>query len=216
MSSLPLGIRLKKRLHREVALAQDILVSELFSSFPQAVLHGGTVIWRCYKGNRFSEDVDVYMPSTRVATMEGYIQALESRNLTKAKFRRTDRAIFARFTHHAATVSLEAVVGVKKRHVVKPFEMVDGSFITVNTLSPEELAIEKASAYMARRKVRDLYDLFFLIRLVQDNEKVRRGVTRLLANFQKPEDERELKTLILSGSVPTVQNMMEEMRLWAR
>ena len=27
------------------------------------VLHGGTAIWRCYAGNRFSDDLDLYVKS---------------------------------------------------------------------------------------------------------------------------------------------------------
>lgn len=33
----------------------------LYRIFPGGALHGGTAIWRCYSGNRFSEDVDAYV-----------------------------------------------------------------------------------------------------------------------------------------------------------
>jgi len=59
---LPIDKKLKKRTHKIVALAQDILVMELYNSFTNAIIHGGTAIWRCYGSNRFSEDVDVYLP----------------------------------------------------------------------------------------------------------------------------------------------------------
>ena len=28
---------------------------------PDATLYGGTAIWRCYGGNRFSEDIHIYL-----------------------------------------------------------------------------------------------------------------------------------------------------------
>jgi len=38
--------------------------------------------------------------------------------------------------------------------------MTDGISILVNTLTLEEVIIEKVSAYLKRRKIRDLYDIF--------------------------------------------------------
>src|SRR3989338_458398 len=58
---MPLILRLKKETHRNIARAQDTIVNEIFSVFEEAALHGGTAIWRCYNGNRFSEDIDVYI-----------------------------------------------------------------------------------------------------------------------------------------------------------
>ena len=58
---IPLILRLKKAAHREIAKAQDIIVATLYQAFDEAVLHGGTAIWLCYKGQRYSEDVDVYI-----------------------------------------------------------------------------------------------------------------------------------------------------------
>ena len=59
---IPLILRLKKSAHKDIAAAQDLIVSALYEVFNDSVLHGGTSIWRCYKGNRFSEDVDAYIP----------------------------------------------------------------------------------------------------------------------------------------------------------
>ena len=62
MARIPLGLRLKKEGHRKIAVAQDILVKEIYKHFNSAVFHGGTAIWRCYNGVRFSEDLDFYLP----------------------------------------------------------------------------------------------------------------------------------------------------------
>src|SRR3989344_9233061 len=57
---IPLFVRLKKETHRNIASAQDLIVHEVYNLLPKAILHGGTGIWRCYYGKRFSEDLDFY------------------------------------------------------------------------------------------------------------------------------------------------------------
>ena len=57
---IPLANKLKKRLHSETAFLQDEVIDIVYGLEPNAVLHGGTAIWRCYQGNRFSEDLDFY------------------------------------------------------------------------------------------------------------------------------------------------------------
>jgi len=94
--------------------------------------------------------------------------------------------------------------------------MSDGTFILVNTLSPEEMILEKISAYKKRKKVRDLYDIFFLLKFVENKEKIKEALKDFLEKFEKPEDEKELKVLIISGSVPNVESMVEVIRAWVR
>lgn len=53
---IPLEKRLKKRLHVDVGRLQDEAMEVLYSVDNTLVLHGGTAIWRCFSGNRFSED----------------------------------------------------------------------------------------------------------------------------------------------------------------
>lgn len=62
---IPLNLKLKRKIQKDIAYAQDIIIEELYTFFSTAVLHGGTAIWRCYNGNRFSEDIDFYIPQTR-------------------------------------------------------------------------------------------------------------------------------------------------------
>ncbi|MDI6643012.1 MAG: hypothetical protein QMD95_03060, partial [Candidatus Hodarchaeaceae archaeon] len=58
---VPLHRRMRRERHRRIARAQDTVVETLYRVFPKGVLHGGIAIWRCYSGNRFSEDVDAYL-----------------------------------------------------------------------------------------------------------------------------------------------------------
>lgn len=217
MVILPIGKKLKRRMHKIVALAQDILVMEVYNSFTAAVIHGGTAIWRCYGSNRFSEDVDVYLPYTvKMANFENFLNNLKEKGFIKEKFKKTNNSIFAKFSYFGIIIRFEVVFKNIKNFVTKNFEMSDGTSILVNMLSPEEMIKEKVSAYAKRRKIRDLYDIFFLLKFVEDKEKVKDMLARLVKEFTKPIDEKELKTLIISGSVPRLEDMLDVIRKWAR
>ena len=77
--------RLKKKLHREIALLQDELIDIIYSIEPNAVLHGGTAIWRCFQGNRFSEDLDFYLTPSK-NFKETFFNACKARYLTLLMF----------------------------------------------------------------------------------------------------------------------------------
>ncbi len=217
MPVLPLSSKLKKRMHRSIALAQDLLVIEVYRQLPKAVMHGETAIWRCYSGNRFSEDVDIYFPlNTPAAKLQDLRQNLNSKNLAVEKFKKTNGTLFAKLSYIGTAVRLEAVFKGIKHSIIKPFEMSDGTSILVNTLSPEDLVLEKISAYQARRKVRDLYDIYFLLSHVEDTKKVRNPLREFLAKLEPPTDERELKALIITGTIPSTEALEEEIKKWAR
>jgi predicted nucleotidyltransferase component of viral defense system len=83
MIALPLNKKLKKKIHKTIDLAQDILVLELYDKFPSTIIHGGTAIWRCYGNNRFSEDIDVYLPLTLKATnFQEFLENLKGKEFT--------------------------------------------------------------------------------------------------------------------------------------
>ena len=82
-------------------------------------------------------------------------------------------------------------------------------------MHPEEAVEEKILTYIKRRKVRDLYDIFFLLKNAK-KDKIKSGLIKLIKEFKRPVDEKELKALIISGSVPSVENMLEGVRIWVK
>lgn len=215
---LPIKNKLKRKIHKDLALAQDLVVTEMYNNFPEAIMHGGTGIWRCYKGNRFSEDIDVYLPLKfrKSKELETFKQKLERGGFESKKFKTTENTIFAKFSYQRVLVSFEAVFKNVKKFVTKSFEMSDGSFIVVNTLGPEELIREKASAYQKRRKIRDLYDIFFLLNSVEDKNKVVGDLKDLIRNFKEPLDPKDLKTLIIYGIAPSIDEMVKVIKRWGK
>ena len=50
----PIEIKLKSHVQVAIARVQDLAVESLLALDSKIILHGGTAIWRCYNGKRFS------------------------------------------------------------------------------------------------------------------------------------------------------------------
>lgn len=209
---MPLILKLKKARHKEIARAQDLIVEELYKTFDKAVLHGGTSIWRCYQGNRFSEDVDVYLPRD-LNKVNAFFENLEKKGFIIKKKKISENSIFSNLQLERLMVRFEAIFK-KQEGSLKEYETCEGNLITVYTLTPEELIKEKVNAYLNRYKIRDLYDIFFLLRYVKHKEEVEGDITRLLKHFKDPADKEDLKVLIITGLIPDVEKMLVYMKRW--
>ncbi|MDD4877828.1 MAG: nucleotidyl transferase AbiEii/AbiGii toxin family protein [Candidatus Nanoarchaeia archaeon] len=204
---IPLIARLKKGSHRDVAQAQDLVVREMAEMLDTAVFHGGTAIWRCFKGNRFSEDIDVYLRKD-TAKIEAFFKKLESLGFKIEKKKIGGNSIYSNLLLGRTEVRFEALFKSEKGSL-KEYETADGNLITLYCLTAEELVNEKVDTYLKRMKVRDLYDIFFLLRHVEKQAEVIAKIKYLLSNYKKPVDEKELKVLILEGLVPSAEAMKE-------
>ena len=204
---IPIILRLKRESHKEVAKAQDMVVESLYEVFNDAVLHGGTSIWRCYQGNRFSEDIDVYLPKD-IEKIGRLFELLKRRGCSVEKRRVKENSLYSSVKLNDTVVRFEALFKNVKGHL-KEYETAEGNFITINTLTPEELIKEKVATYLKRQKVRDMYDVFFLLRYVSNMPSIKRLLEGFLANFKKPVDEKDLKILLSEGVVPSPQDMLE-------
>lgn len=204
---IPLILRLKKQNHREIAKAQDIIVKELYKIFPEAVVHGGTAIWRCFRGVRFSEDVDVYIPKNK-ELIEQFFKNLEKNGFVIEKKKISENSIYSQLTFNRTQVRFEAILKNEKG-VLSDYETVDGNIITIYSLTPEQFIKEKVQAYLKRLKIRDFFDIFFLLRYVTHKEQISKGLNRLITEYRSPIDEKELTVLIYEGIVPTPEKMME-------
>ncbi len=209
MPQIPLILKLKKQAHKSIAEAQDIIVKELYAVFDKAVLHGGTSIWRCYGGNRFSEDVDVYIPNDKTR-IDSLFESLKKNGFLVHKKKVTQKSLYSSMELNRAIVRLEALF--KKpipKGGLKEYETSNGNIITVYTLTPEELIKEKIGAYPNRLKIRDLYDIFFLLRHVKSKGEILKDLRKLIRQFKKPIDEKDLRVLIIEGLVPDTEGMLD-------
>ena len=214
---IPLYQKLRKKSHKDIALAQDILIIELYKKFPDAVIHGGTAIWRCYGSNRFSEDVDIYLPKKykNKETLEDFFEQLKASGLQLIKFKLTNDTLFSKLNYGEVEIRLEAVFK-EVESVLKAFELTDGNSINVLTLSAEDFILEKILAYKKRKMVRDLYDIYFLLSFVSDKEKINKKLKDFIENIEKPLDEKNLPALIISGVSPKVDEMIKVIKAWVK
>lgn len=208
---IPLILRLKKEAHRDIAKAQDLIIEELYKVFDTAVLHGGTSIWRCYGGNRFSEDIDVYLVSEKGVNV--FFENLAKRGLVVLKKKISKKSVFSTLRLERTIVRFEAIFK-KAESILCEYETIDGNLITVYALAPENLIKEKVDAYVNRHKVRDLYDTFFLLRHVKSRLAIEQYLKRLIKNYKEPIDEKDLKVLIIEGLVPNSEKMLTYIKNW--
>lgn len=206
MAEIPIILKLKKQAQRDVAFAQDILVKELFLVFNDAVLHGGTAIWRCYGGNRFSEDIDAYIPKDE-KRLEIFFKNLENKGFKIERKKINKNSIYSSMIINRTAVRFEAVFK-KIKGSLKEYEDCRGNFITIITLTPEEIIKEKVQAYQKRLKIRDLYDIFFLLRHIKNKEIIKKDLEAFIRNFKKPIDEPDLRAILLESITPSVDSML--------
>lgn len=212
---LPLAKRLKRKAQLEIATLQDIVVEIVYKIDLNAVLHGGTAIWRCYAGTRFSEDLDFYLTAQKFE--EKFEKECKRCGIEIKKLKKTANLIFAKVELSSTVVSLEGNFSVRKKGIIANYERVDGTKMPVYTLAPEELIREKMQAYLSRRLIRDLYDIYFLLTSgIANPSLIKNELKEFLQKLPEPKDEHVLKTLIYSGAVPSFKSMRDYLRRFSR
>ena len=151
MMNIPLQAKLKREIHRKIAYAQDIIVKEVYSVFDKAVLHGGTAIWRCYNGIRFSEDLDFYL-SYDLKKIELLFENLKKVGFEIKKKKISERSIYLELELDRTSVRLEATFQ-KISGVICDYEMSDGNIFSIYSLASERFIAEKANTYLKRYKM---------------------------------------------------------------
>jgi predicted nucleotidyltransferase component of viral defense system len=214
LKKIPLGQRLRRRQHIETARLQDMIVEVFYQFFPEGVIHGGTAIWRCYSGSRFSEDIDVYIDRD-TEKLEQMFTRLSAVGFHISKKRIKHNSLYSKLSFNGMEVRFEAVFR-KVGGTVMEYETYEGTLLNVYTLLPEELVKEKVAACLGRKKIRDLYDIFFLLRHVKNPQEVRPALNELLAKFSPPPDENELKVMVLYGVAPKTDDMIGYIRRWLK
>lgn len=206
MTRIPLQVRLKRESHRKIAYTQDIIVTEVYKLFDRAILHGGTAIWRCYSGKRFSEDLDFYLPNDK-QKINAVFDNLKKIGFEIKKKKISDTSIYSELELNRVSVRLEATFQ-KKDATICDYEMSDGNIISIHSLAPEMFLVEKINTYLKRFKIRDLWDVFFLLRILKNPEKINE-IGILIKRYEKPIDEADLKVIVLEGIVPSAEDMIK-------
>jgi predicted nucleotidyltransferase component of viral defense system len=195
----------------EKAKLQDLIIEIIYNYIqPDAVLYGGTAIWRCFGSNRFSEDIDIYVNSNFSKNLKRELE----RNQLKIVWKNPKIKSW-KISNGITEVLLETKIGEPEKIPIQ-YKKVDGSSITVFSLPPLNLAIRKMEAYSQRLFIRDLYDIMFLTNFLnKDDYYTKTKFKEFLSNIKKPIDEKILSSLILKGySKFTFRMIVDYLRRW--
>jgi predicted nucleotidyltransferase component of viral defense system len=206
MEKIPLQARLKREVHRKIAYAQDLILKEVYAVLNNAVLHGGTAIWRCYNGKRFSEDLDFYLQND-LEKINLIFENLAKIGFEIKKKKISENSVYSELELDRTSVRLEATFQ-KISGVLCDYEMSDGNFISIYSLTAEQFLAEKANTYLKRFKIRDIWDVFFLLKTIENPKKIKE-IETLIKSYKKPIDEEDLKVILLEGIIPSSSEMIE-------
>lgn len=209
---LPIIRLLKTRAYRELATFQDAAVGMLYQTDSAVVLHGGTAVWRCYGGNRFSNDIDIYLESKE--HMErikvGIGQAAVDYGVSVEKVKDTGHLVFIGLSLGGMYLKIEINYWQTRiKPVAGRFEKVDGDYMEVRTLSPEGLILEKIAAYTDRRFIRDVYDIYILSDRVSEHGAIGKAVLEFVRDIKPPTNADVLRSLIYAGPIPSFDSMLK-------
>ncbi len=99
---------------------------------PKTVLHGGTAILKCYSGNWFSGDIDVYLEKD-IEKIEEFFGKLKKLGFEIVKKNLKENSLFSVLMFNNTEIRFEAVFK-KVKGIIKEYETCEESLITVYTL----------------------------------------------------------------------------------
>lgn len=211
---LPISSVLKRRGELETAQLEDDIIAILVNITDKMALHGGTAVWRCYNGKRFSTDIDVYIWAYDFK--EKFISAVSKIGVDVTKFREKG-VTFIHVIKNNTEINIEPR-NIEKSAVLMPYERVDGSKVNILALSAEDLILEKIDAYKDRRAYKDLYDITILLNSVKEPSKIKKMLVEFAKDIPIPNEDiqsySEFRAVIYAGIVPTYQKMTEFIRRW--
>lgn len=208
----PIERLLKNESQVATARLEDSVVKAIYETDAGTVLHGGTAIWRCYNGYRFSSDVDLYLTDAQVKKFNHELTWNISKYQMKHDPPSHDGRRIRVFNDYAGTM----IEAMKPPPGLKPvsafYEAVNDTRFAVKTLSIDNFVKEKMRTYEKRFYARDLFDVYQLVinhDILQDTKK---QVLKFVEGIKRPKDENVLKDIVYVGPAPTFDEMINGIR----
>ena len=208
--------------HIEKDYFQDVFLFNLYRKTNKFIFKGGTAIYKLYGLQRFSEDLDFslsedvdlkYVENT-IKDVVGGISFFELKDVKKTKdsllVKIGCKGILTRYNSLRIDVNFKnkVIYGYDVKNYVPMY--IDLNPFSLRMLKLEEIIAEKIHAIFMREKARDLFDLFFLLRLAKFDKKLvgeklrlfsmKYDQDRLVAGINKIKNiwERELRPFVLA------------------
>ena len=204
---------LENKEYIEKSYFQDLFLFNLYRESNIFVFKGGTALYKIYNLQRFSEDLDFSLIGEKEEAKEiikkvvDRIDGFSIKEIKEVKesilIKISCRGLITKYNALRIDISLKNKIflPIDVKNYVSDY--LDIPPFSLKVLNPEEIVSEKIHSMLNRRKARDLYDLFFLLKQFKFNEKItkeklklfnqeyyfeviRRRITEL-KNFWKPE-----------------------------
>lgn len=191
---------LKNKEHIEKDYFQDLFLFNFFGKTNSAVFKGGTALYKIYKIPRFSEDLDFNFLTSFDA--ENVINGIAKQIHGKVTIKRTNDSLLFKIGFEGVLTKYNTLrIDISTRNkVLKGFDVknyvpdyIDINPFSLRVLKAEEMIAEKVHSIIARKKARDVYDLFFLLRLAKFDKSL---VSKKLAIFGMKFSASEFKKLL--------------------
>jgi len=211
---------------------QDLFLFYLYRKTNKFIFKGGTALYKIYNLPRFSEDLDFSLiEHISSDDAEKIIKEIaeNSSNFKIRSIKTTKGSLLIKINCNGILTKQNTLrIDINfKNEIIKGFNVrnyisdyIDINPFSIRILKPEEMISEKIHSILNREKARDLYDLFFLIRiaefdkaLVEEKLKIfgmkydKKVLEKKIINL-KTIWEKELKTFIL-GELPDFDSVKD-------
>lgn len=209
---------LKNKEHIEKSYFQDLFLFNLYKESNIFVFKGGTALYKIYNLQRFSEDLDFSLIGREEEAKEiiervvGKISGFSIKEIKEFKnsilVKISCKGLLTKYNSLRIDTSLKNKIflPIDVKNYVSDY--LDIPF-SLKVLNPEEIISEKIHSILNRKKARDLYDLFFLLKQFKFNKKITQEklklfnqkysfeiISRKIANL-KPLWKSELDSFVL-------------------
>jgi predicted nucleotidyltransferase component of viral defense system len=162
--------------HIEKSYFQDLFLFNLYKKTNLFIFKGGTLLYKLYNLKRFSEDLDFSLAESKndeelkaiIKDVVSEIEGFEIKDIRKLKgsllIKISCRGILTKYNTLRIDISLKNSVFLGYELKNYSSDYIDISPFSLRALKPEEIVAEKIHCLFNRRKARDLYDLFFLLK----------------------------------------------------
>jgi len=180
---------LENKEYIEKSYFQDLFLFNLYRESNIFVFKGGTALYKIYNLQRFSEDLDFSLIGEKeeaIETIKRVVDKTDGFSIKEIKevknsilIKISCRGIITKYNALRIDISLKNKIflSVDVKNYISDY--LDIPPFSLKVLNPEEIVAEKIHSILNRRKARDLYDLFFLLKQFKFNEKITKEKLKL-------------------------------------
>jgi len=203
---------------------QHVFLSNFYKKNPQIFFKGGTALRIIFNSSRFSEDLD-FSSQLNMSKIEQHVEnaldnsAHEGFDVGILEAKSTSGGYLSivnyKFLDYIIEISLQ--ISQRKTALNSDLHVISNSYIsnyTLLVLQQDDLVNEKIMAAIERRKPRDFYDIYFMLRARLITPEQRKLLSEVLKSFNVSDIDisKELKIFLPQSLHSIVGNFDEVFR----